>query len=124
MELLLAPTKSTPEIKFLMDGKLLIKGRSLPEDTFKFYEPLHNWIDNCMIENVCITICLDYMNSSSSQQISKFLQQAKNNTNIKDCSVRWFYEEGDEDNLDFGREVMELVGLPFEFFETAEYIGE
>jgi hypothetical protein len=123
-QLLLAPTKSTPEIKFLMDGNLLIKGRSLPEDTAKFYDPLHNWIENCYLENICITICLDYMNSSSSQQISKFLQQVKNNTHIKNCLVKWYYEEGDEDNLDFGREVMQLIDLPFQFFETAEFIGE
>lgn len=123
-QLIMAPTKSTPEIKFLMDGNLLIKGRSLPEDTAKFYDPIHQWIDNCIIENVSITICLDYMNSSSSQQISKFLQQAKNNTSIKNCIVKWYYEEGDEDNLDFGKEVMQLIDLPFEFFETAEFIGD
>lgn len=123
-QLILAPTKSTPEVKFLMDGNLLIKGRSLPEDTAKFYDPLHLWIDNCYLENICITVCLDYMNSSSSQQISKFLQQAKNNMNIKSCLVKWYYEEGDEDNLDFGKEVMQLIDLPFQFYETAEYVGD
>jgi hypothetical protein len=123
-QLLLAPTNSTPEIKFLMDGNLLIKGRSLPEDTAKFYDPLHVWIDNCSIENVCITICLDYMNSSSSQQISKFLQQASQNKYFRTCMVKWYYEEGDEDNLDFGKEVMQLTDLPFQFFETAEFVGE
>lgn len=120
--LFLPPTNSTPEIKFAMDGNLLIKGRSLPEDTAKFYDPLHVWINECALENVCITVCLDYMNSSSSQQISKFLQLAKANKKIKNCSVKWYYEEGDEDNLDFGKEIMQLIDLPFQFFETAEFI--
>ncbi len=120
--IILAPTNSTPEIKFSIDGNLLIKGRSLPEDTAKFYDPLHFWINNCSLEDICITVCLDYMNSSSSQQISKFLQLARSNAKIKNCSVKWYYEEGDEDNLDFGNEVMHLTDLPFQFFETAEFI--
>lgn len=123
-QLLIASTNSTPEIKFTLDGNLLFKGRSLPEDTAKFYDPLHHWINNCTLEVVCITVCLDYMNSSSSQQISKFLMEAKQNPHIKNCSVRWYYEEGDEDNLDFGKEVMNLTDLPFEFLETAEFVNE
>lgn len=120
--IVLLPTNSTPEINFSATGELLFKGRSLPEDTAKFYDPLTNWIENCDLDNVCITVCLDYMNSSSAQQISKFLQTARNNPVIKNCQVKWYYEEGDEDNLDFGKEVMQLTDLPFQFFETAEYI--
>jgi hypothetical protein len=120
--LIIPPTNSTPEIKFLLDGSILIKGRSLPEDTAKFYDPLHVWINNCEFDDACITICLDYMNSSSSQQISKFLQLVKANTGIKKCLIKWYYEEGDEDNLDFGKEIMNLIDLPFQFFETAEFV--
>jgi hypothetical protein len=123
-QLFLAPTNSTPEIKFSLDGNLLIKGRSLPEDTAKFYDPLHAWMDSCDLKDVCITVCLDYMNSSSSQQISKFLEKAKNNSRITNCSVKWYYEEGDEDNLEFGREMMTLTNLPFQFFETAEFVND
>lgn len=118
------PTNSTPEVRFTLDGKLLIKGRSLPEDTAKFYDPIQDWIRECNFETACITICLDYMNSSSSQQISKFLQLARENSLIKECSVNWYYEEGDEDNLDFGKEIMHLTDLPFQFFETAEFINQ
>lgn len=122
MEQLIIPgTNSTPEIKFSTDGNLLIKGRSLPEDTAKFYDPLHAWINECNLQDVCITIYLDYMNSSSSQQISKFLELARDNSSIKNCSVKWYYESGDEDNLEFGKEVMYLTDLPFQFLETAEY---
>jgi hypothetical protein len=119
--LLIPGTNTTPEIKFAADGNLLIKGRSLPEDTAKFYDPLHIWISDCTLEDVCITIYLDYMNSSSSQQISKFLELARSNSGIKNCAVKWYYESGDEDNLEFGKEVMYLTELPFQFLETAEY---
>lgn len=122
--LFLASTSSTPEIRFSPDGHLLIKGRSLPEDTAKFYNPLHDWINEYTLNHVSITIYLDYMNSSSSQQISKFLQLVKNNVHIKDCIIKWYYEESDEDNLDFGKEVMLLTELPFQFFGTAEFINE
>jgi hypothetical protein len=119
----LTATNCTPEINFSTSGNLLIKGRSLPEDTAKFYDPLQEWIKDFDMDTVCITICLDYMNSSSSQQISKFLQTVRENPMITSCMVKWYYEEGDEDNLDFGKEIMQLTDLPFQFFETAEFIN-
>lgn len=117
----IASTKSTPEVHFASDGNLSLIGRSLPEDTAKFYAPIQSWIDNCTLEMVTITINLDYMNSSSAQQISKFLQSVRHNQHIKNCKVNWYYEEGDEDNLEFGKEVMHLTDLPFQFYETAEF---
>ena len=33
-------TSATPEVVYDKEGKLLIKGRSMPEDVKKFYQPL------------------------------------------------------------------------------------
>jgi hypothetical protein len=107
----------TPQIVFNPDGNLSITGKSLPEDTAKFYEPVLNWIIECDIDSLNITIKLDYMNSSSAHQISKLLIYAKDNPNVKDCNINWYYDTEDEDNLDFGKELEYMTDFNFRFLE-------
>lgn len=118
--LIIEETGYTPKVQFLPEGMLSITGKSLPEDTAKFYEPLLEWINECTLEKITITIRLDYMNSSSAHQISKFLMSAKENPSIKDCKVEWYYEINDEDSLDFGKELEYLTDFNFKYFLYAE----
>ena len=118
--LIIEETGYTPKVQFLPEGQLSITGKSLPEDTAKFYEPLLEWINECNVEKISITVRLDYMNSSSAHQISKFLMLAKDNPSIKSCSVEWYYETDDEDSLDFGKELEYLTDFTFKFYQYAE----
>jgi len=118
--LIIEETGYTPKVQFLSEGKMSITGKSLPEDTAKFYEPLLEWINECNLEKISITIRLDYMNSSSAHQISKFLMSAKDNPCIKYCNVEWYYETDDEDSLDFGKELEYLTDFTFNFYQYAE----
>ena len=97
-----------------------IIGKSLPEDTAKFYEPLLSWINECDLESLYLTVRLDYMNSSSAHQISKFLILAKDNPRIKNCNVDWYYESDDEDGLDFGKELEYMTDFDFKFHQYSE----
>ena len=118
--LIIEETGYTPKVKFLPEGQLSITGKSLPEDTAKFYEPLLAWINECNIDAINITVRLDYMNSSSAHQISKFMMCAKDNPHIKTCLVEWYYENDDEDSLDFGKELEYLTDFTFKFYQYAE----
>jgi hypothetical protein len=118
--LIIEETGYTPKVQFLPEGQLSITGKSLPEDTAKFYEPLLKWINECDLEKISITVRLDYMNSSSAHQISKFLMSAKDNPSIKECLVEWYYETDDEDSLDFGKELEYLTDFTFKFYQYAE----
>jgi hypothetical protein len=115
--LIIEETNYTPKIQFNSDGKMSIVGKSLPEDTAKFYEPLLSWINECDLESLNLTVRLDYMNSSSAHQISKFLILAKDNPRIKNCNVDWFYESDDEDGLDFGKELEYMTDFTFNFHQ-------
>jgi hypothetical protein len=110
-------TNYTPQVQFAPDGNLSLSGKSLPEDTAKFYQPLLTWITDCTLENLDFVIKLDYMNSSSAQQISKLLLLAKDNPQIKSCTVNWYYEMDDEDGLDFGKELEYMTDFKFNFFQ-------
>lgn len=113
-------TNYTPKVKFDADGHLSLSGKSLPEDTAKFYEPILAWVAECNIENVKLTVRLDYMNSSSAHQISKLLIFIKDNPMIQDCEVSWYYESEDEDGLDFGKELEYLTDFHFIFHKYSE----
>lgn len=113
-------TNHSPKVLFNTNGELEIKGKSLPEDTFAFYSPLFTWISECTLENIKFTLDLEYMNSSSANQISKLLLLIKDNINIKDCVINWYYETDDEDNYDFGKELEMVTDFKFFFFACAE----
>ncbi len=95
-------TPSTPQIDFKSSGQLSIKGKSLPEDPRKFYNPLFNWLGELSAEQVQIDIMLDYVNTSSSKRIIELIKTIDTNSNVKKIKMNWFYETDDADMLEFG----------------------
>jgi hypothetical protein len=115
-------TKATPRVEFLPSGELSIHGRSLPEDSISFYNPIIQWIKQSNFEKVSLEIRLEYMNTSSYKQIYTLLNELKENINIKHVVVNWFFEEGDDDGYETGKEFESLIRLPFKFHEYAEVV--
>jgi hypothetical protein len=114
-------TNSTPAVKFGDDGKLVIKGRSIPEDVTKFYQPLLEWASKLQINTMTIEINLEYMNSASSKKMLYLLKLLDANSSIKELTVNWYYERGDEDALEVGQFFEELLlKASFRYNEFAE----
>lgn len=101
-DLFINDTESTPEIDFKRSGKLSIKGKSLPEDPKKFYDPIFKWADAISAENVQLDVHLEYVNTSSSKRIIELVKSLDNNRNIKEMNMNWFYEVDDSEMLEFG----------------------
>jgi len=101
-DLFINNTASTPEIKFECSGKLSISGKSHPEDPKKFYNPLFRWVEELNTDNVDINMKLEYVNTSSSKRIIKFLKTIDNNRKINKINLNWYYEVDDPDMLEFG----------------------
>jgi len=121
--LIIPETNYTPRVEFKSNGELTISGKSLPEDTSLFYEPMVNWVNNCINPNIFLTVRLDYMNSSSAHQVTKILMTLKDNPSVKECSIEWYYESDDEDSLDFGKELEYLTDFNFKFYQYAEALN-
>jgi hypothetical protein len=115
-------TKATPRVEFLPSGECSIHGRSLPEDPHGFYNPLHQWMKACKIENIELEIRLEYMNTSSYKQVYTLLSCIKENIFIKYPRIDWYFEEGDDDGYETGKEFESLIKLPFYFHEYAEAV--
>jgi len=119
--ILIEATHSTPAVHFSMDGRLMIEGRSLPEDVNKFYTPLIEWISNLVSETVKLDINLEYLNSASSKKLMELLKILDANGRIKSLIVNWHYEEGDDDTLETGQIFEEvLIRTKFHYHEYAE----
>jgi hypothetical protein len=102
-------TINTPTIKFGTDGRLLMEGRSLPENVAKFYQPLIEWAAILTAEVVKMDINLEYINSASAKKILELLKVLDANNSIKEFIVIWHYEKDDEDVLENGQIFEELL---------------
>ncbi len=117
----LEPTTSTPEVRFSADGRLMIEGRSLPENVIKFYNPLVEWVGKLKTEVVKIDLNLEYLNSASSRKILEILKVLDINSNIKVLIVNWHYESDDEDALESGQIFEGLLNkAQFRYHEYSE----
>lgn len=109
-------TEDTPKI--ILDkgnGIFEISGRSLPEDSAEFFQPVLDWIDEYKESPNSATefmFKLEYFNTASSKLI---LDVLSNLEDIEGTTVVWYYHEDDEDMQEAGEEFSELVELPFEF---------
>ena len=95
---------------------------SIPENSIEFYKPLIEWISNYSEnpkENTLVNIQLEYFNTSSSKCI---LDVFKKLESISDSSVsvKWYYEEDDEDMLEAGEDYEAIIDLSFEMIEVEE----
>ena len=117
--LLIEKTNQTPEINFNKEsGFLSFKGRSLPEDSATFYKPVFDWL-NQYIENLPskteVEFELDYFNTSSAKAIFSIINKFdKLYQTSHPVSIRWKYDEDDEDMRDLGNEYKDLFKLPIE----------
>lgn len=109
-------TSKSPEIDF-KSGLLLVSGRSIPEDSIAFYEPVIAWIENYIKRPEALTrvnFRIEYINSGSNRFIYTILKlldgQFANGSNIV---VNWYYEEDDDTLYNLGRDLQGLIKLPF-----------
>jgi hypothetical protein len=114
-------TSSTPAIQFNTDGRMLMEGRSLPENVQRFFEPLIDWSRTLTAEAVKLDINLEYMNSASTKKVLEFLKVLDANNCIKTFIVNWHYESEDEDTLENGQIFEELLRkAQFRYHEYSE----
>jgi len=112
-------TKKAPLINLNIEQNIFqIKGPSFSEDIIEIYAPVIDWIDIEMPKLEKEMTCEFYftvLNSASHKKIFQIL--IKLNSLIDDgkkINVRWYYDEDDEDIMEMGEDLIELINLPFE----------
>ncbi|WP_421765497.1 DUF1987 domain-containing protein [Ekhidna sp.] len=114
------PTRNTPAV--LLDpskGVFKLFGRSSPENSIQFYEPLRSTLSSEMVsDRLDVRIKMEYFNTSSSKCIYDLLKEIKSlEVKGKEVIVRWYYDEDDEDMLEAGEDYSDLLDMNFRFIE-------
>jgi hypothetical protein len=116
MGFLIEETKNTPFIS-IEKGKIRIKGRSIPEDSFEFYEPVLNacneYVQNPP-QNTEISIHLDYVNSGSKKFLTNILSLFEGSyLQGNNYKIQWYYDIDDESMHDLGNDLKAIIKIPF-----------
>ena len=123
MNLLIERGKNTPKISGdINSSTLTIEGSSFPENVRKFYTPVNNWLD--VVVQKSSTVSIDckfyYMASSSLIALLKTFKYAVRLFETDSISIKWRYEEDDDDIRKIGEDFSHLLGIEFEFIEEPE----
>jgi len=103
-------TKYTPKIDFNVETNILnIIGKSYPENTFEYYKPIVNWIEEYLetIDDAVVLINLDleYLNSSSLKayfDLFDLLEIAHDEG--KNITINWIYDEENDISEETGED--------------------
>ncbi len=117
-------TKS-PAIDFNAEtGILKISGRSIPDDTFKVYNPIIEWLNQYSVQpnkTTTLDIRFEYINTSSSKFIFEILKKLEKLSNAgNDVTINWYYEEEDEDMMETGEDFQSIINIPIHILEIEE----
>ncbi|WP_425389427.1 DUF1987 domain-containing protein [Ekhidna sp.] len=116
------PTKTTPGAGVNYEkGKVVLKGRSSPENTMEFFEPFLKAISSlakAKCEKVTASFRLVYFNTSSARCIYLTIKELKKlELQGKTVGINWFAEEEDEDMIETGLDFQDMVGMDFKILK-------
>lgn len=105
-------------------GLIEIEGQSFPENSTAFYQPIIEWIKEYIAEpnhKTNLNICFSYFNTSSAKKLNEIISLI---VKIKELHpdnklyINWYYEKGDDDMFNMGKDFSKIVNYPFKFKES------
>jgi len=119
--MIIEATHATPAIT-IDPGLIKIIGRSIPEDSAEFYEPVILAIRDYFkltIEKTEIYIHLEYINSGSKKFLTTLLGICNEAfANGHNLSIIWNYDYDDESMQELGNDLKTMWKVPFEIREV------
>lgn len=110
-------TKTPGIILDPQEGTISIKGRSIPENSLAFYQPILEAMDqyaNAPKDYTKMTIQLDYFSTSSSKCILDLFKKLENIIKKgKTAEIYWLYEDKDDNIRDAGADYETMIDVPF-----------
>lgn len=114
----------TPEVT-LEPGLIEISGRSIPIDSFEFYDPIIRWLEKYKEEpskTTNVIFKIEYLNSASNRFIYNILKIMDEIHERKyTVNTKWYYEEDDDSMRVFGIDLNNLLKIPIEIISTEIY---
>lgn len=103
------------------NGLIVISGRSIQMNANQFWRPLKARLKKHIENSKSITSIrfqMEYISSSSVEELVEFLKLSKNLTNKgNNFRVEWLYEKGDDDMLELGNSINDIVDLNMKYIQ-------
>jgi len=119
-------TNNTPSI-LIDEANMLcrIEGSSFPEDAFEVYQHVLDWLQRIKNKNtgrkLVVEFDFDFLNSISHKKVWQIINELKGMYKEgKEVLVKWYYDENDEDIMEAGEDLGELINVPFELIVKEE----
>lgn len=110
-DLKLEATKYTPEISLGINGTISLVGKSYPENTFEFYAPMMEWLEEYFNGNAAsktvVNMEIIYFNSSSSKLFFDFFDLLEEQIEGNTIEINWIYDEENESAQEAGEDFIE-----------------
>jgi len=105
-------TKYTPKIDLdALNGTVSMAGKSYPENTFEFYEPVMKWLEEYFEtsakEETNVNLEIIYFNSSSSKLFFDLFDLLEENKDQHKITINWIYDGENESALEAGEDFQE-----------------
>ena len=113
-------TKYTLAVDFdVKKGILKISGSSYPENALEFFKPIFEYLEQFINENkkrLLLELNIDYLNTSSTKCLLDIFEILESYQTVDgSVQIKWFYQKGDEDIFETGKELAEDYDLPIDF---------
>lgn len=106
--LIIEATKYTPQITLDVNGTISLVGKSYPENTFEFYAPMMEWVQNYFETNAAevttVNLEIIYFNSSSSKLFFDFFDLLEEHSENHTIKINWIYDEENESAEEAGED--------------------
>ncbi len=95
-----------------------IEGASFPEDSSETYQSVFDWLNKLGSDfdsELKMEFDFDFLNSISHKKIWIILNKLKKlHQQGKHVKVVWYYDEYDEEIMESGEDLAELINIPFD----------
>ena len=121
----LVGTSKTPDVELNVKlGHLTLQGRAIPDDAYLFFAELDKALErylNSPCEETIVTVRFEYFNTSTSKwllDMFRKLEQVHQKASV--VTVKWFYDQDDEDMEESGQDFQAIIDLPFEILPMTD----
>ncbi len=115
MAIKIKETRTTPYVS-IDQGQITIVGRSIPEDSFEFFEPLMEACQSYIqkpAKQTRISIHLEYVNSGSKKYLTNMLTVLEQSyLEGNGYEIEWTYDSDDEAMMDLGNDLKSIIKIP------------
>lgn len=113
--------ENIPMVNMTADGKIEIKGRAIIENAHDFFLPMIAWAKNYSGELLQMDVNLEYFNTTVSKHLHDMLKAINENQGIEKITMKWHYEDGDDEILESGEIYDDLFErIEFSYHRYAE----